>query len=120
MARTNVAAQTLAGAYPSLPVAGGSADITFVSGDVANGNETSLVDSKTVALIRNVGVGALSVTFTSTPDTLNRTGDITAYDVAAGETARFGAFKTVGWAHSGKLWIDVEDADVQIAIITLP
>jgi len=120
MARTNVAAQTMAGAYPSLPVAANAADLTFVGGDVANGNETPLVDNKTVLVFRNTNVSAKTVTIVSTADSLNRTGDITAYSIGAGEIARFGPFKTVGWASSGKLRFDVEHADVEVAVITLP
>jgi hypothetical protein len=121
MARTNIVAQTLAGAYPVTPLAGASADIAFIAGDVGNGNETPLVDSKTVVIAYNTSVGsARTITFTSVVDTLNRLGDITAYSVGIGVISRFGAFKTVGWAHSGKLWIDVSNAELTLAVITLP
>jgi hypothetical protein len=120
MARTNIAAQTLPGAYPTLPPAANSLDLTTVAADIANGNETAIVDNKTVVLAKNDDVGAVTITFTSVADTLGRTGDITAYSIGAGELAVFGPFKLVGWTHSGKLWIDGSDVDLKLAVITLP
>lgn len=120
MPRTNIAAQTLPGAYPVIPITANTRDVTEVPGDVGNGNETTLVDSKTVILAHNVNVGAKTITFTSVVDTLNRVGHITAYSIGAGELAVFGPFKTVGWAATGKLQIDVEHADVLLAVLTLP
>lgn len=120
MPRTLIAAQTTPGAYPALPPAANSRDLTFVAGDVVNGNDATIVENKTFVVARNINVGAKTITFTSVADTLNRTGDITAYSIGPAELAVFGPFKAVGWTHSGKLWIDVEHADVTLAIITLP
>lgn len=120
MPRTTIAAQTFAGAYPSLPVAGGSADITWTTADIENGNHTPLVNDKTVLLAKNDTAGALTVTILSVPDSLNREGDIGPYSVGAGVVSRFGPFKTVGWANSGKLEFDAETADIEFAVIQLP
>lgn len=120
MARTNLVAQTLPGAYPTLPISANTRDLTTNAIDIVNGNETTLVDSKTVVLLKNEDAGATTVTFTSVADTLGRTGDITAYSIGAGELAIFGPFKLVGWTHSGKLWIDGSDVDLKVAVITLP
>jgi hypothetical protein len=120
MPRTNIAAQSLPGAYPVLPITANARDVTFVPADVANTNETPLVNDKTTVLCRNVGASPRTITFTSVADTLNRTGDITAYSVGAGEAAIFGPFKTVGWAHTGVLWIDGAHAELELAILTLP
>lgn len=120
MARTNLVAQTLPGAYPTLPVGVGSRELTTVAMDVVNGNDTAIVDGKTVVLFYNSDSGAHTVTFTSAADSLGRTGDITAYSIAAGRLAIFGAFKLVGWTHSGKLQIDASDVTVKVAVITLP
>lgn len=119
MARTNIAAQTLPGAYPTLPVTPAS-DLTLVAADVANGNMTPIVEGKTVVFAQNTGVGARTITFTSVADTFGRTGDITAYSLAAGKMKLFGAFKAAGWTHSGNLWIDGSHAEVLLAVITLP
>lgn len=120
MARTNIAAQSFIGAYPTLPIGAGGADLTFSNGDVANGNSSALVDNKTVVLAYNTDSSAHTVTFTSAPDTLNRAGDISAYSVAAGKVAAFGPFKAVGWAVGGVLEINVSDATMHLAVITLP
>lgn len=120
MPRTNLVAQTLAGAYPALPLAGGSADLTWTTADIVNQNMTTLVNAKTVILARNTGAGAHTVTITSQPDTLNRTGHITAYSLAAGKVARFGPFQTVGWANAGKLDFEADNAEVEFAVLQLP
>src|SRR4051812_19279014 len=118
MARTNIAAQTTPGAYPSLPIAPDARDITFTGSDVPNGNETPLIEAKTLVLVHNTeAVTARTCTFVSVADTLNRTGDITAYSVEAGETALFGPFKTVGWASSGKLRFDGSNIALKFAVI---
>ncbi len=120
MPRTNIAAQALAGAYPVLPLAADSADLAFVAADTVNFNETPLVESKTVLVARNVGASSRTVTITSVADNNNRTGDITAYSLGAGEVARFGPFKSVGWASAGKLRFEANNAEVEFAVITLP
>jgi|ERR1700687_1849868 len=120
MARTNIAAQSFLGSYPTLPMTAGSADLVFTAVDTVNGDSTALIDSKTTVLVYNSDVAARTVTFTSAPDTLNRAGDITAYSVGAGKVSAFGPFKTVGWAHTGVLYIDGSNALVGIAVITLP
>lgn len=120
MARTNIAAQTLAGSYPSLPLAGGSADLTMTAADTVNQNMTPLVNLKTVVLAHNTGAGSHTITFTSVADTLNRTGDITAYACGIGKISRFGPFATVGWALAGKLQFEANHAEIEFAVITLP
>ena len=120
MARVLVAAATTPGAYPTLQPTANSQDVTFQAADAALGNYTPVVEAKTLVLVQNIAVGAKTVTFTSIVDTLNRTGDITAYSVGAGEIAIFGPFKAVGWSHSGQVWMDGEDANIKFAVITLP
>ena len=119
MARTTITAQTLAGAYPALPIAGGSADLTMTPADTVNQNMTPLIDSKTLLLAHNTGASGRTITITSVADTLNRTGDITAYAIVAGAISRFGPFKTVGWANGGKLNFEANNAEVVFAVITL-
>jgi hypothetical protein len=121
MARVNVAAQTTPGAYPTLPVGANTRDLAFQVYDAGLFNHTAIVDGKTLVLIQNVAVGAKTVTFLSVADgTFHRTGDITAYSLGAGEIALFGPFKTAGWSNAGFLDIDAEDANIKIAVITLP
>ena len=120
MSRHNIAAQTLPGAYPSLPVTPGSNLVETISVP-ADGMSTAIVDSKTLVLVHNTAVGAETVTFTSVADVYGRTGDITAYSLGAGDQRFFGPFKLAGWAQSGNvLWIDTSDAGILLAVITLP
>ena len=120
MPRTNIAAQTTPGPYPTIPLTPDSRDIAFVGANVADGNDTALVAGKTLVIVRNVDVGAHTVSFASQPDTLNRKGDITDYSVGAGQSALFGPFTTIGWAAAGRLQINGDNVNVEIAVITLP
>ena len=122
MARVLIAAQTTPGAYPTLPIAANSRDLQMQAGDASLGNYTPLVDGKTLVICQNTNATstARTVTFTSAVDAFNRTGDITAYSLSAGELGLFGPFKTVGWSDAGNLDIDVSNAEMVIAVITLP
>src|SRR5204862_4192533 len=60
MSRTSIAAQTLPGAYPTLPVTPGS-DVTEVPADVGNGNLTPLVEAKTIVVAHNINVAAKTI-----------------------------------------------------------
>jgi hypothetical protein len=102
-ARVLIAAQSTVGTYPVLPLASNSADLTETAGDATNGHYTPIVEGKTCVIAHNTGAGARTVTFTSSADpTFNRTGDITAYSLGAGEISRpFGPFKASGWANVG-------------------
>jgi len=120
VSRHNIAAQTLLGPYPSLPVTPGTVLAETVSVP-ADGMSTAIVDGKTVVLVHNTAVGAETVTFTSVPDVYGRKGDITTFSLAAGAQLPFGPFKLAGWAQSGNvLWIDTSDAGILLAVITLP
>jgi hypothetical protein len=121
VARVLVAAQTTPGAYPTLPIGANTRDLQMQAGDASLGNYTPLVAGKTLVIFHNTGVGARTVTFTSQADTpYNRTGDISAYSIGAGEHALFGPFAVIGWSDAGNLDIDVSHAEVMIAVITLP
>jgi hypothetical protein len=92
------------------------------AGDASLGNYTPLVDGKTLVICQNTNSGstARTVTFDSAVDAFNRTGDITAYSLGAGEIGMFGPFKTAGWVNAGNLNFDVSHAEMKIAVITLP
>lgn len=120
MSRTSIAAQTLLGAYPALPITPGS-DLTEVAADVGNGNSTPLIEGKTIVIAHNVNAAAKTITFTSVANPAdNRTGDITAYSIGIGKIKVFGPFKQVGWSQGGLLFIDANHADVLLSVITLP
>lgn len=120
MARTNIAAQALLGSYPLTPLSADSADLLFEPADIYDGNETNLINDRTVIVAKNTGVGAHVVSILSQKDpTYGRKGDITEYSVAAGKTARFGPFKTVGWSNAGKLDFDADSDEIEFAVVTL-
>jgi hypothetical protein len=121
-AHLTIAAQSGAplGSYPALPVTPGSADLGWTANTDQTDRSTPIVAGKTVVLAWNTDSGAHTITFTSVADDKNRTGDISAYSIAAGKISRFGIFQLAGWTHSGVLWIDVSDPKVVIAVITLP
>jgi hypothetical protein len=121
MARQVHTAQTPLGSYPSLPIASNGADITEVAAIVADKEQVAIVDGKTLVLAHNTDSGAHTVTFTSVPDPNNRTGDISAYSIGAGEIAMFGPFRSQGWAQTdGKLYFEANDATVKFAVLRLP
>ena len=101
-ARVLITSQAPVGAYPVTPLTANSADLTFTAGDATNGHYTEIVDGKTYVIAKNTGAGARTVTITSSRDAFNRTGDITAYSLGAGEVSRpFGPFSKAGWANVG-------------------
>lgn len=102
-ARILVAAQSPVGTYPVLPLTVNTADLVETAGDAANGHYTPIVEGKTYVQFHNTGVGARTATITSAPDpTTNRSGDITAYSLGAGEISLpFGPFKKAGWSNVG-------------------
>lgn len=121
MPRLTIAAQIIGSAfYPVLPVAGGSLDIAFTADDDQTDRQTPLVDGKTVLLATNTDSAAHTITIGSVADSLNRSGDITAYSIAAGKTAKLGPFKSPGWANAGQLHIDISSPLVRLAVLQLP
>jgi len=123
MARVLVAAQTLPGAYPTLPLGAGSRVLAFQAADASLHNYTPIVEGKTLVFVKNShATDPKTVTFTSVVDAYNRSGDITTYSIAAGVVAVFGPFKAAGWSHpdTGEvgLWIDGSTADILIAVVT--
>lgn len=129
MARVLVAAATgiPPGSYPTLQPSAGSLALSWQAADPSLFQYTPLVSGKTVVLAMNTDSGAHTVTFSSVVDSpFKRTGDITAYSLAAitGTTpvvAVFGPFLSGGWSQAGaQLWFQADDATVKFAVITLP
>ena len=121
MARTSITAQVIASTYyPVVPLTPGAADVIETATDDPTDRDTALVDGKTLIHAHNTDTVAHTITITGALDTYNRSGDITAYSIAAGKIARFGPFKTLGWGNAGRLQIDVSNALVRLSIETLP
>lgn len=114
-ARTDVTVNSAALIYGT--ISADAADLTFTACDVSNLNSCT-IDGKTALIFTNTGASTYTVTINSVADELGRTGDITAYSLAAGETCVFGPFPLKGWGQSGtpiKLHFEASNAAVKVA-----
>lgn len=117
MARTTLTRTTIIGPYPTLPVAADALDLAMTAADATNDNQFTL-DGPCIIIAHNTGAGARTITLTSVADDKNRTGDVTAYSIGAGEYACFNVGKTGGWVQSnGFMYLEAEHAEVKIGII---
>lgn len=119
MARTALAAQTPKGPYPGT-ISANLLDIAYTAGDASNGNTTPWVGNRMLVSWRNSGAGARTITLTSIADSHGRSGTITAFSIGAAE---YGAFivERDGWQQSdAALYIDVEHAEVLLAVLAIP
>lgn len=111
MPRTAMTVRTRPSAYALTPLDLATLD-TF---DDANGM-TLPANGQIEVIIQNTTVGALTVTFHSQPDPYGRSGDITAYSVAAGHFAMFQEFPATGWTTGGLMNIDASGALSYLAL----
>jgi hypothetical protein len=117
MARTTLNKTTLVGPYPA-SVPADSLDFNFQAADVANKNQFSPSGDDEI-IMWNSGASPYTVTITSAPDPMNRTGDIATYSLAAGDIAGF-RIKNMGWVQSdGKVYLEASNAAVKFAIVAL-
>jgi hypothetical protein len=101
------------------PVAN-AADFAYAVSDLTNGNRF-VHTGKELLLVQNVNVAAKTVTIAGKADELGRTGSIPAYSMGASEFAVFGPFTSEAFRQAdGYVWIDVEHADIKLAVIRLP
>jgi hypothetical protein len=94
---------------------------TFTAWDAANGNRWKSSGNDLV-LVRNAHATlARTVTVVSVADEYGRTGDITAFSLAAGAIVALPKLKNAGWADSsGYISIDGSTTDIQFCVLTLP
>ena len=105
---------------PIAPVTALSADVLPTAADASNGNSVTLT-GREIILVLNTDTGSHTVTFTSTPDSQGRSGDITSYAVAAGVYSLFGPFPLNGWLGSnGSMTFSSNSALVKFFVIRLP
>lgn len=119
MPRTTIAVQVPKGPYPALQPAADALDMTLTACDTVNFNQTPL--SGTLLLIaQNSGASPYTITISSVADSRNRTGDITAYSLAAGDVAMFLINQADGWLQSdGNLYYQGSNAAVKFAPIKI-
>jgi hypothetical protein len=122
MARVDLTPKQLASQVFGVTAA--SADITFVAGDIATGNQVDCT-GKELLLVKNTSGGAAgTVTIHGKADQYGRTADITTYSVANGVTSVFGPFPTDPFRQvtpvAGKMNIDVSAVTMLLAVLRLP
>lgn len=104
-------------------IAAGGADFVWTAADVANGNSFACT-GKELLLVRNShATTAYTVTITSVADEKNRSEDISAYSLAAGDFAVFGVGLTTaaGWRQTTNVInISGNNAAIEFAILRLP
>jgi len=108
------------GSYPTLPISPTTADLAFVVAGTYTDGEGWLNTGRELVIVQNTSAGALTVTFTSVAY-LGRSGDITAYSIAASGFAMFGPFDPKGWNQTdGMVYMAGSAATVKFAVILLP
>lgn len=121
MARQTLTKLTLTGNFPVIPLTANSADLPMTAADATN-KEQIAATPKQILIAHNTGVSTRTVTVTSVaaPGT-NRTGDISAYSLGAGEYAAFGPFERDGWMQTdGNIYFEASHADIKWGILVLP
>lgn len=122
MARLALTPKTLPGPYPTLPPAAGSLAVTEAAPSVAgDGVSFAFVPGRTILMVRNTNAAAQTVTLTSVPDTQGRSGDVSAYSLAAGAIAFLGPFSGEGWRQAdGSIYAVASHVDVKFTALQLP
>ncbi len=112
---------TKVGPYVAVPVAANSLDLTWSVGDVAGNTIAVSGSTRYLVLIRNTDTVAHHVTISSVQDSpFLRTGDITSYQIDAGDTAHFYFSDTDGWKDTGtgNITITPDSALVEFIVMT--
>ncbi len=110
---------TALGSYGNYSVAN-VADLAMTAADVGN-KEQVVASGKDLIVAYNTGASAHTITVTSTIDPYNRTGDISAYSLGAGEFAVFGPLATTGWIQTdGKIYFEANHAEIKFGVVRLP
>jgi hypothetical protein len=118
---TALVVQTLKAPFAVLSA--GDLDYTMAAGDVT-GN-TFVCTGREIVLIYNpVGGSTYTVTITSVANAKNRTGNVAAYSMAAGDFIAWagGLTSQPGWknASTGVITLTASNAAVLIAVVRLP
>lgn len=115
MARQTLTKSTAPGSYATAGVA-----VTMTAADTVN-KEQFVSTGKELVIAHNTGGSPYTVTITSVADEYGRSGDITAYSVAAGAIAAFGPFPVHGWRQSNdNIYLEANNTAVKFGVIVLP
>ena len=97
-----------------------AADLTYLAADTSNFEQT-LSTGKEMIIARNVDAAPHTVTVNSVNDPFNRTKDITAYSIGAGETAIFGPFDRTGWRQTdANIYFEGDNVNIEFAVVRIP
>lgn len=120
MARQTLTKLTALGSYPALPITANAADLPMTAAN-ATDKEQFVADSRNIVIAHNTGASARTITITSVADpSNNRSGDISAYSLGAGEYAAFGPFEPQGWRQTdGYIYLEAAHAEVKFGVIKL-
>lgn len=114
MARTVLTPAALPNTHP-----GGSVVFAFAAADTVNKDEF-LLTGREIILISNTDVSSHDVVITSVADPYGRTGDLTVTVAASTMKAVYIGDRS-GWMQGGgTLYIDADDATVELAVLRLP
>ena len=121
MARLALTPKDLPARFPSLPITANALDFIFTAAGASFADGAGFVLSeKEILLAYNPDSSARTITISSVVDPFNRTGDITAYSLGAGEYCVFPQFKRDGWQQTnGQLYVAASNALVQFAVLRL-
>lgn len=118
MPRVTLNRQVPLGPYPTLPVSAGTMTLTETAADTTN-KEQFTPSGDDLIIAHNTGASARTITITSVVDEKKRTGDVSAYSIAAGGIALFRITKP-GWMQTdGKIYIEANNAEVKWAVVQL-
>lgn len=122
MARTSIPVVTPIGPYPTLPVTALAADVAqnaLTGSSGASGNQAAFGNFNRLLLVfQNTDATSKTVTITSlaSGNVFNRTGDISAYAIAAGLMSAF-FIERNGWIQSdGNLYFEATSALMKVTI----
>lgn len=114
MARTELSKVVAPGSYAHT-----GAQLTKEAADTSNLNSFKAT-GKELVIAHNTGASPYTVTVSSVNDPYNRTQDIDAYSIPAGEIHFFGPFDLTGWQQSdGHIYLQAENSAVEFGIIKL-
>ena len=121
MARQNHTPTAAKGNYPALPIAANALDVAMTAA-IAADKEQFTASGKDSIFFHNTGAAPHTVTFTSVANPKdNRTGDVTADSIGAGEYGHFGPLEREGWVQSGgKIYFEADHAEVKFGVVSHP
>ncbi|HLW51314.1 MAG TPA: hypothetical protein VKW06_00600 [Candidatus Angelobacter sp.] len=115
-APTNINVQIPLGAYPGT-VGALALDLLMTAADVTNGNSFQIT-GREILIVWNSDVSGHHFTLSSVADKKGRSGDVSAYAIAAGVISAFNFNGTEGWSQgTGVCNISADNALVKFAIL---